>query len=468
MTGNFIPQEYESKTQGLWFQKFPWKDAESPPSSDFEERLHDYASRLFRPSSSSSASASAAAAAAAAALLSAVRRCDFSSARADLVTSVPGNLKGKDYALYATGRLRSLLSRAKGFSDALVGSQLVAQCSSLGRLTEGWLAAWTEAASGGVSRSGLPLGPPTAGRGEKKNSGEKKKPPTTPLLPLSIVWPTAEDIRTSVEGWNGGGSVPGRSENLALPSISSRLCRWSSGSSGGDGDGDGDGDDGGGGPGTTRPLRSRAVPHLKTFCRADLDTARLAWLYVGSANLSVAAWGSATKARDSSYVRSWELGVLLLPEREAAYRRHRHRGFNGGCCVSSSSSSDGTAAATATAAAVAAARASDATPFPRGSLLLAAGRAAGARAGPLPADGDNVVEFYAAGRAPGQTTAAASAGSEAGASSSSSAAALTEIVQLPIPYSLPPQRYRQGQDQPWVTDVVFPGPDSLGKYLSPN
>ena len=153
MTGNFIPHEYESKTQAVWFQKFPWKDPQSPPGSDFEERLFDYVRRLELSDG-----------AAAKALLGAVRRCDFSSARADLVTSVPGNHRGRDYERYAAGRLRSLLSRAREFSDSLVGSQLVAQCSSLGRLNEAWLAAWTEAASGGVSRSGLPLGPPTAAK----------------------------------------------------------------------------------------------------------------------------------------------------------------------------------------------------------------------------------------------------------------------------------------------------------------
>ena len=46
VTGNFIPNEYESKTQALWFQKFPWKDAESPISSDFEECLFDYIQKL--------------------------------------------------------------------------------------------------------------------------------------------------------------------------------------------------------------------------------------------------------------------------------------------------------------------------------------------------------------------------------------------------------------------------------------
>jgi hypothetical protein len=60
-------------------------------------------------------------AAASSALLGSLRRCDFSSARADLITSVPGNHKGAaNYRRYATGRLGWLLSRAKGFSDSLV------------------------------------------------------------------------------------------------------------------------------------------------------------------------------------------------------------------------------------------------------------------------------------------------------------------------------------------------------------
>ena len=345
-TGNFIEVEYNAKTQGIWSQKFPWKDSQSPPTSDFEEQLVDYVPRLGIPADPE------------AALLDALRRGDFSSARADLVMSIPGNHRGEDYHRYGMGRLRSLLSRATGFADSLVGSQLVAQCSSLGTLTVRWAHDWIEAVGGGVTRSGAPLGYPRAGRGNG-------------ALPLSIVWPTVQQVAASVEGAAlGGFGLFGSRAKRSRPAGRRRLVLW------------------GGGP----VPRTPAMPHIKTFCRVDHETGKIAWLYLGSGNFGPAAWGDSPMAGNglaSSTVSNWEVGVLLLPEREAAYRAHRHCGLNGD---------------------------------------VAEGAAR-----PPPATGARRVEFYAVGRAPTQ------------------AAADTDVVQLPLPYSLPPQRYRPGQDQPWVS-----------------
>lgn len=49
------------------------------------------------------------------------------------------------------------------------------------------------------------------------------------------------------------------------------------------------------------------------------------WWLVTSHNLSKAAWGELQKGGQALYMRSYELGVLCLPELEAAYRRHPHR-----------------------------------------------------------------------------------------------------------------------------------------------
>jgi hypothetical protein len=53
------------------------------------------------------------------------------------------------------------------------------------------------------------------------------------------------------------------------------------------------------------------------------------------------------------------------------------------------------------------------------------------------------VEFWAAG------------GAAAGSSQDA------EVVELPLPYQVPPVRYGP-QDRPWMIGVEFPGQDSLG------
>ncbi|KAG8281528.1 tyrosyl-DNA phosphodiesterase 1 [Homalodisca vitripennis] len=59
--------------------------------------------------------------------------------------------------------------------------------------------------------------------------------------------------------------------------------------------------------------RTRAMPHIKTYCRVSPDLSQLAWFHLTSANLSKAAWGSLTKAGAIS-ILSYEAGVLFLPK----------------------------------------------------------------------------------------------------------------------------------------------------------
>jgi len=58
----------------------------------------------------------------------------------------------------------------------------------------------------------------------------------------------------------------------------------------------------------------RAAPHIKTFARCEYESkesARHAWVLLGSHNLSKAAWGCLQKKETQLMVRSYELGVLL-------------------------------------------------------------------------------------------------------------------------------------------------------------
>ena len=55
------------------------------------------------------------------------------------------------------------------------------------------------------------------------------------------------------------------------------------------------------------------MPHIKTYCRVDRSTGALAWVLLTSANLSKAAWGDMRSNGTQLFIRSYELGILLLP-----------------------------------------------------------------------------------------------------------------------------------------------------------
>ncbi|KAL5008894.1 hypothetical protein ScPMuIL_002147 [Solemya velum] len=55
------------------------------------------------------------------------------------------------------------------------------------------------------------------------------------------------------------------------------------------------------------------MPHIKTYMRPSTDSKKAAWFCLTSANLSKAAWGALEKNGVQLMIRSYEIGVLLLP-----------------------------------------------------------------------------------------------------------------------------------------------------------
>jgi len=146
---------------------------------------------------------------------------------------------------------------------------------------------------------------------------------TSQETPLRIVWPTVEDIRTSINGFDSGSAVHTKGDKPAavkqLAYIRSYMHTWS---------GTGDLDAG----------RRKAAPHIKTFTRFSYTTSYnlpptigkakakpdegkydkkhpyVDWSLLTSANLSQQAWGAAVNASEAT-VRccSYEAGVLIYP-----------------------------------------------------------------------------------------------------------------------------------------------------------
>ncbi|XP_078157111.1 tyrosyl-DNA phosphodiesterase-like protein isoform X2 [Carex rostrata] len=264
-TANLIHVDWNNKTQGLWMQDFPWKDASALTGnnrSPFENDLVDYLATLkipeLRVSLPSIGNVSINAAF--------FRKFDYSRAKVRLIASVPGYHNGSSLTKWGHMKLRSILESCK-FSKEFSKSPLIYQFSSLGSLDEKWMNEFGSSLSAGKTDDGFPLG-----------NGK----------PL-VIFPTVEDVRCSLEGYAAGGAIPSPQKNVEKDFLRKYWARWKADHVG----------------------RCRAMPHIKTYTRYNGQD--IAWFLLTSANLSKAAWGALQKNNTQLMIRSYELGVLFLP-----------------------------------------------------------------------------------------------------------------------------------------------------------
>jgi len=133
----------------------------------------------------------------------------------------------------------------------------------------------------------------------------------------SIIFPTPDEIRRSLDGYSSGGSIHMKTQSASqqkqLQYIRPYLCQWA-----------GDRDD------TSSNIidlsgqqskkqeagRGRAAPHIKTYIQLSdaekMDT--IDWAMVTSANLSTQAWGAATNPNGEVRIQSFEIGVVVWPD----------------------------------------------------------------------------------------------------------------------------------------------------------
>ncbi len=140
-----------------------------------------------------------------------------------------------------------------------------------------------------------------------------------PKPQFRIVFPVADEIRRSLDGYVSGTSIHTKIQSIQqqrqLDYTRPLLCHWAN-----------DVDDGEPVPessGANRchgdAGRRRAAPHVKTYVRysgpaatGDAD-ADIDWALLTSANLSKQAWGEAQTMGGEMRIASYELGVLVWP-----------------------------------------------------------------------------------------------------------------------------------------------------------
>lgn len=265
-TANLIDADWFQKTQGIWlspiFKKLPdsqtGKSVGDSPSHfklDLLEYLEAYRSPGLRD------------------WIQILQQCDMSSANVYIIASVPGRHQNEKRHSFGHMKLRKVLQTNGPDLNAIrKANNIVGQFSSIGSLgssKENWVCAeWLSS----ISRS-------------KAEHGMQS-------LNLKLIFPSVENVRCSLEGYAAGGSLPYSVKTAQKQQwLHSFFHQWKADARG----------------------RSMASPHIKSYMRVAADWSSLDWFLLTSANLSKAAWGTLEKNSSQLMIRSYELGVLFIP-----------------------------------------------------------------------------------------------------------------------------------------------------------
>nr|XP_054096244.1 tyrosyl-DNA phosphodiesterase 1 isoform X3 [Callithrix jacchus] len=265
-TSNLIHADWHQKTQGVWLSPlYPrivdgtHKSGES--TTHFKADLISYLMAYNAPSLKE--------------WIDVIHEHDLSETNVYLIGSTPGRFQGSQKDNWGHFRLRKVL---KDHASSIPNEEswpVVGQFSSIGSLgadESKWLCSE-------FKESMLAL-------------GKESKTPGKSSVPLYLIYPSVENVRTSLEGYPAGGSLPYSIQTAEKQNwLHSYFHKWSAETSG----------------------RSNAMPHIKTYMRPSPDFSKIAWFLITSANLSKAAWGALEKNGTQLMIRSYELGVLFLP-----------------------------------------------------------------------------------------------------------------------------------------------------------
>ncbi|KAM8921329.1 tyrosyl-DNA phosphodiesterase 1 [Pelodytes ibericus] len=266
-TSNLIRDDWHQKTQGIWLSPLYPRIAEGASISAGESPTNFRADLIAYLASYNSPSLKE--------WIDIIKQHNLSETRVYLIGSSPGRYQGNDREKWGHLRLRKILREHTSVSATEEAWSVIGQFSSIGSMgtdKSKWLHSEFRESLRTIGTS-------------VKSLGKME-------TPLHLIYPSVDNVRTSLEGYPAGGSLPYSIQTAQKqPWLHSYFHRWKAETSG----------------------RSRAMPHIKTYMRISPDFQELAWFLVTSANLSKAAWGSFEKNGAQMFIRSYELGVLFLP-----------------------------------------------------------------------------------------------------------------------------------------------------------
>lgn len=239
------------------------------------------------------------------ALVEKLNRYDFSTVQAALIASVPGRHNIYDDTGETRWGWHALKQALQSIPIQEGKSEIVVQISSIATLgpKDTWLRQ-------------------TLFESLKASKNKSREEPD-----FKVVFPTPDEIRRSLDGYESGGSIHTKIQSSQqakqLMYLKPVFCHWANDAPKGQ---------------RESPLRSlesgneanntcrselkpgaevqeagrkRAAPHIKTYIRyADKS---IDWALTTSANLSKQAWGEAVNGSGEVRIASWEIGVLVWP-----------------------------------------------------------------------------------------------------------------------------------------------------------
>jgi tyrosyl-DNA phosphodiesterase-1 len=274
-TANLLDGDNHIKAQGAYIQDFPLKANANHGRCEFEDDLVNYLESYRYTTKAKWSDRDSAPCT----LPELIRKYDFTGSSAVLIPSIPGWLYlDSNKPKVGHLKLREAVRNHASSSSGNTPGHVVCQFSSMGSLTEKYLRDFLSSADAS----------------DRTGTGKNSYAPLDGRL--KIVFPTADEVRTSVEGYAGGGSAPADSKNVMKPHLRKLYHRWSSST-------------------TTTPWDlGKNVPHIKTFYQYDSEGTGMQWFVLSSHNISTSAWGQLQKNNTKLFVRHWELGVFVSPK----------------------------------------------------------------------------------------------------------------------------------------------------------
>ncbi|CAJ0549558.1 Ff.00g031710.m01.CDS01 [Fusarium sp. VM40] len=211
---------------------------------------------------------------------------DFSSVRAALIASIPGKHNAQDMSETSWGWAALKRSLRHVPCRDCDDSSIAVQVSSIATLgaKDDWL---QNTLFQSLSHC--------------KNSNPKRPK-------FKVVFPTADEIRRSVDGYASGSSIHTKIQSSQqakqLEYLRPIFHHWAN-----------DSPKGAKLPNNTslqESGRKRAAPHIKTYIRSNESC--IDWGLLTSANISKQAWGEAARPTGEMRIASYEIGVLVWPE----------------------------------------------------------------------------------------------------------------------------------------------------------